>query len=637
MATAIEQDLPFVMTCDAVEDDIVDNEPSGDDAGEGEPTGKVDVKDAAPEEPIQDNGDGTVTIRRMLYVVPENVKDEDQDALAKDEAIALDEKFHVATTFAECKAENKFRCRYHGMAAMQDSIEKFFEAKGVGGLNPKIKPFDLSDKDNLAYQFEVTCKKEQEKAVISALKAFAKSSGCIKLMSPDKSIKEKGEDKYAFFKVDYFDKDCKDPKVDAAPNEAESEKEDGVEEPEAKAAPSPSEQEGGEGNEEVQSSNKQPEAEETSSGNGEPNETASHPEETASEPAETESEKPEEGGGVAEENPTKAEEGSSSAETPKKPKKAKAAKPAKKPKLDEATLEVFAKCDKLGDPNSDIAETKASILDLIQQKGEAEKNIEEAKDVAAKMEELAKTNPLISTVLGVAKDNIKMAEQAFKDTDAKLNGAVEKLSKLADEQLKKQNSLIKESIESAAYTKKYGLSVFLSECGFENDDTAGDMVDKIVNSALGGDADLSIKEKAMDECGIEELAKSLKEAEGTLVEALNAIDDYLGKENVTKEEGAALVDKFGTMVEAVKTSIIALKDKQAVLKRKYDSLKKVKEAESAAANESDGNTKKSALWNVIKKLESQYADKDNKLTPAMKAAIGKKLAWLKTMAEKQVG
>lgn len=643
MATAIEQDLPFVMTCDAVESDIVDTDPSGDDAGEGEPMPNVDVSDAAPEPfPIRGEGE-TVTIRRIFHVVPENVKDEDQDALAKDEAVALDEKFHVATTFAECKAKNKFRCRYHGTAAMQDSIKKFFAAKGIGNLDPKIKPFDLSDKDNLAYQFEVTCQKNQEKAVLSALKAFAKASKCIKLMAPDKAIKDEGSDKYAFFKVDYFDKDCKDPKEDAAPNEAEAEEEAGVENPEEEGE-SGQEDDNKETSPKAESEEPQKEdkenvevpAKETVPANETDEPLPDEPLPPKEQPAAVENEADKDATTTQTEAGS-SEEGGEAKKPAKKPKKTKKPTGNAKAELDEPTAGIFAKCDKLESPNPDIAETKASILDLVQKKKDAEKNVAEAKSVAKQMETLAKSNPLIKTVLDVANNNIKMTEQTLGETDSELKRATEKLSSLADKQLKEQNELTKKSIDDATENKKEELAEFLKGHGLGDCNLVSEMVDKIVHSALGGDADPNIKEKAIKECGIEEDTMNLEKSAGTFAEALSSVYDYLGKDEVTKENGAALVDKLGTIVEAVKTGVLAVEGKKASLKRKFDALKKVKEAEAATAAQNNKTKKKSALQNVINKLQVQYKDKDNLLTPSQKTAIGKKLAWLMGMAAKNIG
>lgn len=214
---AMNDNLPFVMTCDAVESPV---DCGITDAGEAmQPS-----LDAAPV-PFDRRGEGEmITITRLIHVVSEKVMDEEKDAIAKDEAIAMDAKKQVATSAKGCKAKNKFRCPYHGQAAMNDAIRDVFKKNGLGNLDPKIEAFDLDDEDDLSYKFTVTCPKSLEGAVLDSLNEFVKAGKSLKLDEfAEEEMKNGQEDKTAFFSVDYFDKDADDPKNDASQGNPETE------------------------------------------------------------------------------------------------------------------------------------------------------------------------------------------------------------------------------------------------------------------------------------------------------------------------------------------------------------------------------------------------------------------------------
>lgn len=214
---AMNDNLPFVMTCDAVESSV---DCCGTCAGdEMQPS-----LDAAPV-PFDLRGEGEmITITRLIHVVPEKVMDKEKDAIAKDGAIAMDAKKQVATSAKDCKAKNKFRCPYHGQAAMNDAIREVFKKNGLGNLDPKIEAFDLDDEDDLSYKFTVTCPKSLEGAVLDSLKEFVKAGKSLKLDElAEEEMKNGHKDKTAFFSVDYFDKDADDPKNDASPGNPEAE------------------------------------------------------------------------------------------------------------------------------------------------------------------------------------------------------------------------------------------------------------------------------------------------------------------------------------------------------------------------------------------------------------------------------
>ena len=226
---ATENDRPFVMTCDAVDAPVEDapvnvtvpsevkedDEPLGDDAGEGEPTSQV-TADAAPV-PFDIRHSGKmVHIIRRIRVVPEKVEDEEKDALVKDEAVAMDRK-PVALSAADCKAKNPLRCPYHGAAAMTEKFGEILKKHGLGGMKFSIMPFDEDDDEDTSYVLDFECPEEYADAEgMEALKEFGKLSGIVIDTEDTEGLIEKVEDgrREALFEVDFFDKDAEDPKKD---------------------------------------------------------------------------------------------------------------------------------------------------------------------------------------------------------------------------------------------------------------------------------------------------------------------------------------------------------------------------------------------------------------------------------------
>lgn len=258
---ATENNRPFVMTCDAVdaavEDETVhitvpfkvekqDDEPRGDDTGEGEPTSQV-TTDAAPTPPGVKYEGKLIHIVRRIRVVPEKVEDEAKDALAKDEAIAMDKR-PVALSAADCTAKNPLRCPYHGAAAMSEKFAEILKKHGLGDMKFSIKPFDDEDAEDKSYVLDFECPEEYaETNGMEALKEFGKLKGIVIDTEDTEGLIEKTEEdrREALFEVDFFDKDAEDPKTDAGEEATEEAKEEAtpeatekpVEAPKAEEAP----------------------------------------------------------------------------------------------------------------------------------------------------------------------------------------------------------------------------------------------------------------------------------------------------------------------------------------------------------------------------------------------------------------
>lgn len=224
---------PFVMTCDEVKTPVEDTEAvhpntqeaRGDDAGEGEPTPTADEygKMPPPEPPVRKHGDKLVRIHREFKVIPEKVEDRQTDALAKDEAIAMDAK-KVATDFKDCKAKNPMRCPYHGAAAMSDAFGKILAKHGLGDMKFSIEPSPQAD-DDTTYRLDFDCPAELVDTVgHDVLKEFGSLKGID--LDPDDDSSGAIVDKTksgleSYFMTDFFDKECAEPSVDACPPDVE--------------------------------------------------------------------------------------------------------------------------------------------------------------------------------------------------------------------------------------------------------------------------------------------------------------------------------------------------------------------------------------------------------------------------------
>lgn len=233
--------LPFIMTYDEVETSPADSvhpetseaqEPQGDDAGEGEPVVAED-KDFLKGQKL-DNGLIRYTVN--FRVKSEKADDKDKDALAKDEAVALDAR-EVKTGWEDCKAKEPARCPYHGIAKMTDDFQKILDTLGLGAL--KSVGFSITKNDtyegDISYKLVLDCPDETI-ATKKAREAIAKFGhiGYVRYDDDDEksdAIVEKSDTGWEMsFETDFLDKDCEDPSKEAcSPKVEEVAKEEALE------------------------------------------------------------------------------------------------------------------------------------------------------------------------------------------------------------------------------------------------------------------------------------------------------------------------------------------------------------------------------------------------------------------------
>lgn len=162
------------------------------------------------------------------FTVQKPTKDDGVDeaeTIAADEAIAEDAKKvksaspnsrKVAATWAECKAQNKSTCPYHGAAFMRDQFNAIFEKFGFAGAEARVAPYGDDESPLPAYRLYFNVAKDFDKKQLQkAFDEMMKIPGVGELKVDDlvdKKYHTEPEDKELSYDIEEFD-----PNVD--PNE----------------------------------------------------------------------------------------------------------------------------------------------------------------------------------------------------------------------------------------------------------------------------------------------------------------------------------------------------------------------------------------------------------------------------------
>lgn len=536
----MNDNLPFVMTCDAVESPV--------DCGGTSPAEAMQPSlDAAPV-PFDRRGEGKmITITRLIHVVPEKVMDEEKDAIAKDEAIAMDAKKQVATSAKDCKAKNKFRCPYHGQAAMNDAIREVFKKNGLGNLDPKIEAFDLDDEDDLSYKFTVTCPKSLEGAVLDSLNEFVKAGKSLKLDEfAEDDIKAKGDDKTAFFSVDYFDKDADDPKNDASPVD--------------------------------------PKAEEKFAPEASPDES----------PVES-----------SEEAPTKKPKKEKMAS----PKATDVEKPVKSVFEDKEVNQLLEQTKAIEDKDDSLIEASADLKAAQELVAESMKNLDDANVGLADAKKLAESNPILKPVVDEVEKIVGEQKKKLDASKKNLAMAKEVMKEQIGKSLKEQSGKYADLGYGLMSSAGADFAAFFAGHGFDNPDEIGDFASHIKSSVLGSDGnDDSAVDKACEESGFNKEVKTLESLYAEAIERASEMSDYLSSEDspLSKEKVAALGDKVNEALSAVKTQYLVAEKAGAKMKEMHDKIVALKNAESSKKSKK----KKEDIIAIIGHIKKQLSGPD---------------------------
>lgn len=560
---AMNDNLPFVMTCDAVESPV---DCGGTSAGDG----MQQSLDAAPV-PFDRRGEGEmITITKLIRVVPEKVVDEERDAVAKDEAIAMDAKKQVATSAKDCKAKNKFRCPYHGQAAMNDAIREVFKKNGLGKLNPKIEAFDLDDEDDLSYKFTVTCPKSLEDAVLDSLKEFVKAGKSLKLDEfAEEEMKNGEKDKTAFFSVDYFDKDADDQENDAFP---------GSSGPEEKTAPEDS------------------------------------PDES---PTESQAE-------VPEKKPKKEKKPSPKPKDGEKQVKSDAPEDKEVSQLLEQVKAIEDKDDSLIEASADLKAAQELVA-------ESMKNLDDANAGLADAKKLAESNPILKPVVDEVGKIVDEQQKKLDDSKKKLATAKEVMKGQIEKSLKEQSEKYADLGYGLMSSAGVDFAAFFAVHGFDNPDEIGDFASHIKSSVLGSDGnDDAAVAKACEESGFSKEVKKLESLYSEAIERASEMSDYLSSEDspLSKEKVAALGDKVNEALSAVKTQYLVAEKAGAKMKEMLGKIVALKNAESSKKVKE----KKRAIETTIGHIKEQLSNPD--LSPKDKAILENKVKWFQKQFDK---
>ena len=536
----MNDNLPFVMTCDAVESPI-------DCGGTGADEAMQSSLDAAPI-PFDRRGEGEmITITRLIHVVPEKVMDEEKDAIAKDEAIAMDAKKQVATSAKDCKAKNKFRCPYHGQAAMNDAIRDLFKKNGLGNLDPKIEAFDLDHENALSYKFTVTCPKSLEGAVLDSLKEFVKAGKSLKLDEfAEEDIKAEGDDKTAFFSVDYFDKDADDPKSDAS-----------------------------QGN---------PEAEEKTTPEDAPGKSSGES------PAEAPVEKPKK-------------------EKKASPKTTDVKKQVKSEVFEDKDVnQLLEQAKAIEDKDDSLIESSADLKAAQELVANSMKDLDDANVGLADAKKLAESNPILKPVVDQVEKIVDEQKKKLDASKKKLATAKEVMKEQIEKSLKEQSEKYADLGYGLMSSAGADFAAFFAGHGFDNPDEIGDFASHIKSSVLGKGDDGAAVAQACEESGFNKEVKTLESLYSEAIERASEMSDYLSSEGspLSKEKVAALGDKVNEALSAVKTQYLVAEKAGAKMKEMHDKIVALKNAESSKK----AKEKLKPLMTTIDHIKEQLGNPD---------------------------